>query len=155
MPLDVPFRLGPFEVDEAGRLQAHSPDRLPVFQVAWRERTIHVCLDGGPDDGRLALHAILGRIPSSAASDAAGRTEAFTLLRTLAGAVPAGWSVQLLADHRIDLRAERHLAMPATVTDLVAEVALFLLALAPYLDLIADDSAPALEPAGMEKTCPG
>ena len=77
------------------------------------------------------------------------------LMRALAGAVPPGWSVNLLADHRIDLRAERRLAMPATVTDLVAEVALFLLALAPYLDLVAGDSAPALELAGMAKTCPG
>jgi len=155
MPLDVPFRLGPFDVDRAGGLQPHSPEQQPVFQVAWRRRTIHVGLEGGPGGGRMALHAILGRIPSSAARHPASRTDAFTLLRTLSGALPAGWSVQLLADHSIDLRADRLLTMPATITEVVAEVALFLLELGPYLDLVADDAAPALEPAGMEKTCPG
>jgi hypothetical protein len=36
VPLDVPFRLGPFVVDARGRPEPSEPGQFPSFRLAWR-----------------------------------------------------------------------------------------------------------------------
>ena len=40
MPLDAPFRLGPFIVDADGRLSPGTPEPFPSFRVAWRGHVV-------------------------------------------------------------------------------------------------------------------
>jgi hypothetical protein len=144
MSPDAPFRLGPFSVDEVGRLSPAEQDNIPAFRLRWRDRVVHVRMAHGPDrsaPGSLALQTIIGRIPSTAQRRAvrhgtAMRQQAFTILRGLPGALPSRWRMQLLPDHRIGLEAELKLDMPASAAALVTELSLFLLELSPYLDLL-------------------
>ena len=78
MPLDARFRLGPFMVDEAGGLLPPS-DRPACFSLRWRGCRVRAELrpvgDGPahPVAVAMALEAVLGRVPSSAAASAAQR----------------------------------------------------------------------------------
>ena len=136
MPLMQSFILGPFSVDENGRLSPAREGVSPGFSVRWRGRIVHAQLKQNPDlDGRLHLKSSLGRIPSTA-SDPAARATCLTTLKGLLGALPRNWSARLLPDHQQQLAVESTVMLPITVTNLVAELTLFLLTLSPYLDLM-------------------
>ena len=164
MLFDAPFRLGPFIVDGEGRLCPGTVELFPSFRVAWRGHVVHARLAAAePEGGTLALRTVLGRVPSTGRPDRAGglsRQAAFAAMRTLPGTLPPDWTVALLPDHRILAEAQKRLLLPAGAEDLVSELALFLLRLAPYLDLLAEGVG--IEPVaaggaapGSLKTCPG
>lgn len=136
MPFSEPLVLGPFSVDPAGRLYPICPDVSPNFSIRWRGRIVHARLvRRDTPDGHLFIQCALGRIPSTA-SDPAIRVGCFTVLRSLLTALPDTWSARLLPDHQPQLEVETVVALPITVTNLVTELTLFLLALTPYLDLM-------------------
>jgi len=58
------------------------------------------------------------------------------MLRTLMSGLPQDWSVRLLPDHRPQLELETVITLPISVTNLVTELASFLLRLTPYLDVM-------------------
>ncbi len=154
MPLDAPFRLGPFMVDTHGRLQPSDPDSFPTFNLAWRGCPVYARLNvGGASrgDARLALSAIIGRVPSTAGGDAARnqerRTIAFGALRGLESEVIGSAHLRLLPDHRFVMEANRPLELPVSAGDLVTQITSFLLDLGPYLDLLAEADVP-VEPVG-------
>jgi hypothetical protein len=136
MPFKGPFKLGPFSVDEAGRLSPERRDVAPGFSVRWRGRVVHARLmQSVANDGHLHLQSSLGRIPSTA-SDPMARAACITMLRPLLNALPKDWSVRLLPDHQPQLEVETVVNLPITVTNLVTELTSFLLLLSPYLDLM-------------------
>ena len=132
--------LGPFRVDTAGSLEAITGDPGPGFTCRWRDRTVHArLLADERTNWRLLLKAPLGRVPSSARPpDAARRSPSFTLLRGLPATLPEGWHIGLAADHRVVLEAERRANLPLTATALISELTTFMLALAPYLDVLEE-----------------
>jgi hypothetical protein len=140
MPLDAPLKLGPFSVDSNGRLTPSTPDRFPSFSVTWRGHVVLARLtDAGADDGTLALQAVLGRVPSTGRPDAPGklpREAAFATLRGLQRTLPRDWKLGLRPDHRIVAETQVTLGLPTSADDLVTQLTLFLLRLAPYLDLL-------------------
>jgi hypothetical protein len=146
MPLDAPFMLGPFTVDEGGRLTPSSPDRFPSFTMCWRGLPLHVRLANGPaaagGKGCLDARTVLGRIPSTAgagtANGSASRERTLALLSRLQSLLPPGWRSGLLPDHRVQLDIAVELELPTTATALVTGVTLMLLTLAPYLDVLED-----------------
>ena len=154
MPFDAPFQLGPFAVSPDGRLALVTPERLPRFEITWRGCRVEVLLrTRGADNalGALSLHAVIGRVPSTArttgpvvkgravtAQATAQRTAVLEALRFLPGTLPEGWRTDLLADHRVALFSASKVDMPTTVETLLTDVTLFLLALGPYLDLMAE-----------------
>ena len=136
MPFKEPFILGPFTVDGDGRLSLAQPGIPSGFSVRWRGRLVHARLEesaGG--DGRLHLRSSMGRIPSTA-SDPVTRAACFAMVRSLSNALPPTWRARLLPDHQPQLEVESTVALPISVTNLVVELTLFLLNLAPYLDLM-------------------
>jgi hypothetical protein len=143
MPFHAPFILGPFMVDAEGRLTPRDPEAPPAFIFRWRGRPVRVHIVRAqnlrPDesDGRLRLQATLGRVPSTAhGTQPALRPRSFSVMRELRRLVPPEWRVRLSPDHRALLEAEAEIALPITATGLLTEVTLFLLGLAPYLDLL-------------------
>lgn len=166
MPLALPSSLGPFSVDPQGRIAPRPGEGLPRLLFAWRDRKLSaqlVCGDGG---GSLIVSAWLGRVPSSADTQVSGRrVTSFAALRALLDTLPADWRVRLLPDHQVCLDAEVSVSWPASAVELMAALTRFLLALAPYLDLLDEDAV--LEPgcaavpgagvagAGMTNTWPG
>jgi len=58
------------------------------------------------------------------------------MLRRLLLCLPETWSIRLLPDHQPQLEVETVVGLPITVTNLVTELTLFLLALSPHLDLL-------------------
>jgi hypothetical protein len=151
MPFKGPFLLGPFSVDAEGRLSPARQDVSPGFSVRWRGRVVHACLmQSNAGEGQLVIHTTLGRIPSTA-SDPAIRIACFSMLRSLLNALPAAWSVRLLPDHQPRLEVESVVSLPITVTNLVADLAVFLLLLSPYLDLM-DQAGVEVLAAGREAT---
>lgn len=148
MPLDAPFRLGPFVVDRQGKLEPSDPGRFPGFHLQWRGCPVHARLDPTEGAADLVLGAVLGRVPSSAGPDAAGnaarRADSLVALRALTS---AGGPLRLLPDHRVAFEARRRIDMPVSAGDLVTEVTCFLLDVAPYLDLLAEADVP-VEAAG-------
>ena len=62
----------------------------------------------------------------------------------LARSVPSGWRVTLLADHRVWLETETRIALPITAAALITEITRFLLALAPFVDLLDEEGLTAL-----------
>jgi len=85
------------------------------------------------DGGQLAIHAMAGRIPSSA-EGRGQRPAAFALVDSLPAALPAGWALRLTPDHRVRLEAAAPIEQPATATGLIGAMVGFALALDPYLD---------------------
>jgi len=159
MPFDAPFHLGPFMVGDDGRLALASRERLPQFNLTWRGCRVDAQLRAAPSDdlqGELHLQAQVGRVPSTALchgepGPAARRVDVFAALRSLPSSLPEGWQVSLLADHRVVLLSAAKLTMPTTVTALLADVTMFLLALGPYLDLLDEVGVEGVM-AGMVKT---
>ena len=156
MPLDAPFPLGPFLVDENGRLSPTEEGVFPAFALTWRGRNVRVWMarrDGNV--GTLAFQMPVGRI-SSTAADAPSRSQplraaGFATVRALADLVPEGWRLTLQADHGVVIQAEMPMTMPASATDLITAVTRVMIGIGPYLDV--------LEEAGVErgtaKTWPG
>jgi hypothetical protein len=171
MPFDAPFQLGPFHVGHDGGLSLAGPDRLPRFTIQWRGCRVEARLTvrdrgdppGGAVLGDLSLQATVGRVPSTARVAAAQariqRDTVFAALRSLPATLPEGWRTDLLADHRVVLLAASKVEMPTTITSLLTDVTLFLMALGPYLELLeevgVEPPAAAPEPAGMVNTWPG
>lgn len=162
MPFDVPFVLGPFTVDRAGRLLPNADEPFPAFSLDWRGRAVEVWLARPPEGGvgRIGLRASLGRVPSTAGGGrgrpglggrGGQRAAVFAALRGLPGLLPAGWRMELLADHSVGLVAEAALALPATAAALLGVVTGFLLDAAPYLDLLEESGVAA----GTVNTWPG
>jgi hypothetical protein len=145
MPFDAPFMIGPFSVDSRGRLSPGEPDTAPAFLFRWRDRVIRARLaqaDAGT--GRLVMQVTIGRVPSTASTpDETVRPRSFGLLRWLVKSSPAGWRMNLLADHRVWLEADTLIALHITAAGLITEITCFVLHLAPYLDLL-DESGLAL-----------
>jgi hypothetical protein len=130
------FLLGPFSVDAEGRLSPAHEDVSPGFSIQWRRRVVHARLvQTESRDSHLVIQSRLGRIPSTA-SDPATRVACLSVLRVLLGVLPKTWIVRLLPDHQPRLEVETVVSLPITVTNLVTELALFLLVLSPYLDLL-------------------
>ncbi len=134
------FPLGPFIVEESGRLSFRSPDHTAVFSFAWRNRRFSARLL----EGTVSLTGALGKVPSSAAGPAR-REAALALLRALPRAVPRGWALRLTPDHRIQIKATEPMAWPAHATDLMQPLVRFVLRLTPYLDLMDEAE---LQPGG-------
>jgi hypothetical protein len=167
MALCVPLRLGPFIMDPEGRLTPSTPEQFPSFRVTWRGHEVEARLTAvTPHGGTLTLQAVLGRVRSTgrpAAPETLPREGAFAAVRALPETLPPGWKLGLLPDHRILAEAHRPVALPTGAEDLVSELALFVLRLDPYLDLLAE--AAGVEPlvpeggcapvSGTVKTCPG
>ena len=134
------FPLGPFMVEEDGRLAFRAGERQAGFSFQWRGRAFAVALNGR----RMELSGVLGLVPSSARNRAA-REAAFVLLRALPRGLPAGWGLRLMPDHRIRILAEEGLAWPANMSELMQPIVRFLLLAAPYLDLMDETGlAPAV-----------
>jgi hypothetical protein len=114
-------------------------------------------LPGGCSDWRLLLQAPLGRVPSTShVPGTARRSSGFTLLRGLPAMLPEGWSIRLAADHRVLLEAKLRAPLPITATALMAEITLFLPALALYLDVLEEAGLAAPpDPGGTANTWPG
>ena len=137
MPFATPFELGPFAVDPEGKLTPRNPEAPPTFSVQWRGRGVRAYIHPDGDQGKLILHALLGRVPSTAANpQTTVRQLSFALVRGLAGAAPPGWQIGLRPDHHLLLRATSAIPLPITALALVTEITAFLLALSPYLDLL-------------------
>lgn len=141
MPLDAPFKLGPFDVDCEGRLSLSEPMASPAFLFRWRDRTVRAQLaQVDRAGGLLSLQVMAGRVPSTAdAGDEQKRPRSFALLHRLPGAVPPSWRVCLSPDHRVSLVTEARIALPVTATELVTTMTCFALDLAPYLDLLDEN----------------
>lgn len=153
MPFDAPFKLGPFVVDCEGRLQPGDPAQFPTFGVTYGGCQVQARL-AAEDAGSVVLRSVLGRVPSTAEGDGALRAQALAVLRPLEALLPAGWQIDLLADHRVGLRAVYPLEMPTTAIALVSVVTGFLLALGPYLDVLVE-SGVGRAAAGTVNTWPG
>jgi hypothetical protein len=146
MPLDAPFRLGPFIVNVHGRLEPGDPGQFPGFHVAWRGCPVHARLDatGGSAaaPANLILSAVVGRVSSTAGGDAARnrerRSATLGALQALARSAADTLQLRLLPDHRIAVDASRPVALPAAASDLLTQVTCFLLDLGPYLDLLGE-----------------
>lgn len=157
MPLGPDFVLGPFTVAGNGRLSLCGADRPPGFSVRWRGCAVHAEVLVG----RLVLQAVPGRVPSTAAGDAARREALFAALRRLPASLPDTWTVALLADHRVQVTGEEVLHMPTSAVELVTLMTGFLLVLAPYLDLLAElgvgaaSTAPSAGALGSANVWPG
>ena len=138
MPFDAPFKLGPFSVDDRGRLTPYEPASTPAFLFRWRGRVVRARLDrADADSGRLSLQVTLARVCSSAnALDEGLRPRSFALLHWLERVVPKGWDVSLSSDHRVQLVTEERIALPVTAAALITELTRFALDLAPYLALM-------------------
>jgi len=120
-------------------------------------------MHAGLGQGGLQIHARLGQVPSTAGR-ADTRPGLFAALRFLARAMPIGWRLRLAPDHSIRLERSLTVKMPTSAVDLLADLICFLLALAPYLDLLDESGLDAMElggagaavdPVGTASTCPG
>jgi len=145
MPLNAPFQLGPFLVDMHGRLAPRSLEAVPGFMVRWRGRAVHARLEQQGDNDRLALRAVVGRIPSTARRSGGSelRPRSFDALRDLRRALPDGWRLRLLPDHSAVMEADAAVALPVTAVELITALTQFLLNLTPYLDLLDETGLPA------------
>ena len=139
MPFDAPFMLGPFTVDATGRLAPGGPTTMPAFLFRWRGRVVRARLgQTEAEHGRLTLRCVLGRVASTAGAAEDTRPRSFAALHWLRHELPAHWRLGLLPDHRLLLEAEADIVVPITAAGLVAELAGFVLALAPYLELLEE-----------------
>lgn len=139
-----PKYLGPFKVDDHGLLSPSTPESFPGFAVRWRDRLVHArMLQRNPsgDLGRLDLSTRLGRVPSTAHAPPPSprRSDVLVAIRHLPGLLPQGWRLELAADHSIIVQAQTALTLPVSAVSLVTEMAMFLLTLTPYLELLDEE----------------
>lgn len=155
MPLHTPFQLGPFTVDDEGRVAPRDADAFPAFNVSWRGRTVRAHMTQGElPAGRLKLQAILGRVPSTRSGDSSGlRPHSFAALRAVQRDLPRDWEMRLMPNHSALLEAETNIELPITSVGLVTELTRFLLTLSPYLDLLDESGVTgAAAPSGTANT---
>ena len=133
--------LGSFSVDELGRISLGQGE-TGGFGFRWRGRPVALEVSGaaagtrpGASSCRVRITAQAGRVPSSALA-AERRPDALQLARLLGDALPEGWRVRLLADHRLEIEAEESLPFPALVGELMVPATRFAIRLGPYLDLL-------------------
>jgi hypothetical protein len=126
-----PIPLGPFLVEDGGKLTFRQKDTAPAFSFQWRGRRFSVRLA----DQRILFSVPVGRIPSTSAG-AAKREAGVALLRALPAALPEGWKMRLLPDHRVQLETEQATEWPATVAALLTPVIALVMVVAPVLDLM-------------------
>jgi hypothetical protein len=69
------------------------------------------------------------------------------MLRNLLNSLPATWGARILPDHESQLELESVISLPITVTNLVVELTLFLLALSPYLELMDRAGISVVDPS--------
>lgn len=131
--------LGPFAVDDGGRISPRAGMAPPAMRFAWRGRACEARLE----DGRLWLSALAGRIPSTAEP---GADRGWTV-RKLEGIPREELALRVLPDHRLQL--EREAPPGATAAAMIAEMVRFAMALDPYLERLESAGA------GSAKTCPG
>jgi len=127
------FPLGPFVVEESGRLSFRTPGHSAAFCFAWRGHRFSARLQ----EGTVALTGNLGKVPSTA-NGPERRQTALNLLRALPRSLPKSWALLLTPDHRIQIKATEPMAWPAHATDLMQPLVRFLLRLSPYLDLMEE-----------------
>ena len=151
MPFDAPFTLGPFQVDSDGRLSPTSPETVPTFNVTWMGRQIWATMND-VDGGGLAPSVVAGRVPSTAGALDDRRREVLSAVGRLPALLPDDWTAQLHADHRVVLASQVTITAPATVTELVTALTLFLLTLGPYLELLDEIGLASTARAGAAKT---
>jgi hypothetical protein len=133
------FPLGPFLVEESGKLTFRSPHQEAALSFVWHGRRFSARIV----PGRIKLSSVIGHIPSSA-SGAHRRKPALMCLRELPPLLPAGWALRLSADHRVHVDVMEPMGWPAHATDLMLPLLRFLLQLGPYLDLL-DESELGLQ----------
>jgi hypothetical protein len=143
MPRDTVSMLGPFTVDESGRLFPTTEGRFPAFSLRWRDHVVDVALERMQDGHGILAMAVRAGFVGSTADDAPARSQprreqAFATVRGLAGLVPEGWRMELTADHGVRLLAHLALTMPASAAALLTDVTLVLLTAAPYLDVLGE-----------------
>lgn len=132
--------LGSFSVDELGRISLGQGE-TGGFGFRWRGRPVALEVSGaaagqgGASRCRVRITAQAGRVPSSALA-AERRPDALQLARLLGNALPEGWRVRLLADHRLEIEAEESLPFPALVGELMVPATRFAIRLGPYLDVL-------------------
>jgi hypothetical protein len=137
MDTDTAYNLGPFRVDREGRIAPRVGAAMPNVLFQWRGRAVQARMEGHDTDGSLAIATTLGRVPSTADPVCAAlRPLSLAILRGLPETLPARWRIQLLPDHQARLEAQVAMPWPVTAVALVTELTRFLLALAPYLDLL-------------------
>jgi hypothetical protein len=144
---ETPFPLGPFLVERDGRLHAR---QTPALRFAWRGRYCEARLAGAT----IRLTSNAGAVPYTA-EDPAARRAALAAVGLLPGALPPGWRLRLLPDHRLRLEAEASLPTPITATALIGRLVAFALALDPYLDRLESagaGGAPSAVMPGIAKT---
>jgi hypothetical protein len=125
--------LGPFLVLENGSLALRHTHNPPNYSFTWRDRRFGVSIH----QDRMVLGGAVGRLPSTS-SDGSQRQRATALLRALPRALPEGWRLQLLPDHRIRIEAEHVMHMPSTASALITPVVRLLLRAAPLIDLVTE-----------------
>jgi hypothetical protein len=133
----APFSHGPFRVGPDGTLE---PLRPPAISFRWRGRDCRAWLDGE----RMSLWAQAGEVPYTAQRPT-DRPGAIAAVGQLPAALPQGWRLRLLPDHRVRLEAVLTLPAAPTATSLVGALVGFALALDPWLDRL--ESA-GLQPKG-------
>ncbi len=129
--------LGPFKIDDKGLLSPATPESFPRFAVRWRGRVLHIsmrqCSAEDSAHGVLELSVRIGRVPSSVGISAPRRQSALAMAHLLPRLMPAQWQGRLMPDHTILLETALAIALPVSATDLVGDLATFLLQLDPYL----------------------
>jgi len=130
-----------FEFDETGRLSSNLPAARLGMEFCWRGRPVAASVRAGEDGqtGTMLFRTQAGRMPSSAIA-AAARPEAFELARQLPAQLPLNWTLNVGADHSLQLEAEMRVPMPALVSDLLVPVVQFCLAASPFLDLLEENA---------------
>ncbi len=131
--LSAPLPLGPFLVDETGRLRFRVAGMTPAFTFAWRGRRFGAVLE----DGHVTLTSTVAQVPSTS-SGTGQREEAFAAVRALPATLPALWNFRLLPDHRVQIETRQPMEWPASAPGLMQPLVDFLLGLAPYLDLLEE-----------------
>jgi hypothetical protein len=132
--LASPLPLGPFLVEDGGRLTFRDNTTTPAFSFQWRGRRFAVRLQGE----HLHFAVTVGRVPSTMGAGPR-RSGALALLAALRQTVPQGWAMRLLPDHRIQLETDQDLVWPATVAALLTPIIALLLCAAPVIDVMDEN----------------
>jgi hypothetical protein len=125
------FPLGPFIVEESGKLTFRTPGNGANFSFHWRGHRFSAVLA----QQRVALTGTLGQVPSSA-TGAGKRQSTLAAIKALPRLLPAGCTLHLTPNHRLQVKASEPMEWPAHATDLMVPLVRFLLTIAPTLDLL-------------------
>lgn len=116
--------------------------------MRWRGRLIRARMASMPDRSNswaLDLSARIGRVPSTAgqAPDerARRRHEVLQVLRCLPELASPGLRLCLAADHAVMVEARTDFCVPISAVTLVTKLAVFMMALSPYLDVLDEAGA--------------